>query len=76
MQLYIRLGKRGGLTIRQLGYPTKNALKGWYGECEQRLELYAGYLRQPKYMKAQKDQAFTVRSSPRRCTRAWVWTWR
>jgi len=27
VQLYIRLGKRVGLTIRQLGYPTKNALK-------------------------------------------------
>lgn len=26
VQLYIKLGKRVGLTIRQLGYPTKNAL--------------------------------------------------
>ncbi|WP_157609619.1 hypothetical protein [Variovorax sp. Root473] len=26
--LYIKLGKRAGATIRQLGYPTKNALKG------------------------------------------------
>ena len=24
VQLYIKLGKRIGLTIRQLGYPTKN----------------------------------------------------
>jgi len=32
VQLYIKLGKRLGLTIRQLGYPTKNALKTWYGE--------------------------------------------
>lgn len=30
VQLYIKLGKRVRLTIRQLGYPTKNALKGWY----------------------------------------------
>jgi len=29
VQLYIKLGKRVGLTIRQLGYPTKNALKAW-----------------------------------------------
>jgi transposase-like protein len=36
VQLYIKLGKRLGLTIRQLGYPTKNALKTWYGEYEQR----------------------------------------
>lgn len=30
IQLYIKLGKRVGLTIRQLGYPTKNALKAWH----------------------------------------------
>jgi putative transposase len=27
VRLYIKLGHRVGLTIRQLGYPTKNALK-------------------------------------------------
>ena len=32
VRLYIKLGKRVGLTIRQLGYPTKNALKSWYRE--------------------------------------------
>jgi transposase-like protein len=30
VRLYVKLGKRVGLTIRQLGYPTENALKGWY----------------------------------------------
>ncbi|MCX7059606.1 MAG: transposase, partial [Gammaproteobacteria bacterium] len=29
VRLYIKLGKRVRLTIRQLGYPTKNALKAW-----------------------------------------------
>ena len=57
VQLYIRLGKRVGLTIRQLGYPTKNALKSWHREYVQRLELPAGYVRQPKYTQAQKEQA-------------------
>jgi hypothetical protein len=28
VQLYMKLGMRAGLTIRQLGYPTKNALQG------------------------------------------------
>ena len=28
VELYIKLGKRLGATIRELGYPTKNALKG------------------------------------------------
>ena len=30
VELYIKLGLRVKATIRQLGYPTKNALKGWY----------------------------------------------
>ncbi len=57
VQLYIKLGKRVGLTIRQLGYPTKNALKGWYREYEQRLDLPASYVRQPRYSQAHKERA-------------------
>jgi transposase-like protein len=45
VELYIKLGKRAGLTIRQLGYPTKNALKGWHREFEHRLDLPMGYAR-------------------------------
>lgn len=30
VELYIKLGKRVKATIRQLGYPTKNALRNWY----------------------------------------------
>jgi putative transposase len=36
VELYIKFGKRVRATIRQLGYPTKNALKGWCREYEQR----------------------------------------
>jgi transposase-like protein len=57
VQLYIKLGKRLGLTIRQLGYPTKNALKTRYSEYEQRLELPAGYARPPRYSQAHKERA-------------------
>jgi putative transposase len=42
VHLYIKLGKRIGLTIRQLGYPTKNALRTWYSEYERRQDLPAG----------------------------------
>lgn len=56
VQLYIKLGKRLGLTIRQLVYPTKHALKTWYGEYE-RLDLLAGYARQPRYSQAHKERA-------------------
>ena len=58
VELYIKLGKRVRPTIRRLGYPTKNALKCWYREYEQRLDLPVGYTgRQPKYSQAQKDAA-------------------
>lgn len=42
--LYLELGKRTVATIRQLGYPTKNALKGWHREYEQGHDLQVGYL--------------------------------
>jgi transposase InsO family protein/transposase-like protein len=57
VRLYIKLGKRIALTIRQLGYPTKNALKSWHREYERRLDLTSGYVRLPKYSLAQKERA-------------------
>lgn len=39
VKLYLKLGKRVRATIRQLGYPTKNALKAWHREYDQRLDL-------------------------------------
>lgn len=57
VQLYIKLGKRVGLTIRQLGYPTKNALKAWHQAYEHRQALPIGYVRQPKHTSAQKQLA-------------------
>jgi putative transposase len=39
VRLYLKLGKRTGATIRQLGYPTKNALKSWHREYEQGHDL-------------------------------------
>ena len=57
VQLYIKLGKRVGLSIRQLGYRTKNALKAWHRAYEQRDGLPEGYVRHPKYTRVQKDLA-------------------
>lgn len=45
VKLYIKLGKSLGATIRQLGYPTKNSLIGWYREYEQGCDLQVGYTR-------------------------------
>ena len=55
-KLYEKLDKRTGATIRQLGYPTKNALKSWHREFEQDQDLAIGYvcLRQ-KYFDEQKS---------------------
>ena len=45
VKLYIKHGKRTGPTIRQLGYPTKNSLKGWYREYERNRDLQVVYAR-------------------------------
>ena len=72
VQLYIKLGKRVGLTIHQLGYPTKNALKSWYREYEQRLDLPAGYVRPPRYSQAHKERAVEHYLERGRCIAATI----
>ena len=42
VELYNRLCKRVNPTIRQLGYQTKDALKGWYRKYEEQLNLPLG----------------------------------
>jgi putative transposase len=67
VQVYIKLGKRAGLTIRQLGYPTKNALKAWHQAYEQRQDLPTGYVREPKYTPAQRQLAVDHFAADGRC---------
>jgi transposase-like protein len=62
VELYIKLGQRVRSTIRQLGYPTKNALKGWYHEYQVR---YAG--REPKFSQEQKAAAIKHYLAQDRC---------
>ena len=57
VQLYIKLDKRIGLTMRQLGDPTRNALKTWHSEYEQSQKLRAGYTRPAKFSQAEKERA-------------------
>ena len=57
VRLYIKLGKRTAATIRQLGYPTKNSLKGWHQEHEQGCDLQVGYLRSRQKYSVQQIQA-------------------
>jgi transposase InsO family protein/transposase-like protein len=72
VRLYIKLGKRVAMTIRQLGYPTKNALKSWHREYEQRLDLPAGYVRGPRYSQAQKERAVEHYLEHGRCLAATI----
>jgi len=71
VQLYIKLGKRVGITIRQLGYPTKNSLKAWHHEFECRGDLPAGYVRtKPWYSEKQKCIAVEHYMTHGRCSTA------
>ena len=68
VELYIKLGKRTSPTIRQLGYPTKNSLKGWYREYQQRQDLPKGYAgREPKFSQPQKAAALEHYLTHDRC---------
>ncbi|PWE53335.1 IS3 family transposase [Metarhizobium album] len=74
VQLYIKLGKRVKATIRQLGYPTKNALKHWCREYERGHVLAAGYVRtKQRYSDEQKRIAVEHYLSHGRCL---AWTMR
>ena len=72
VELYIKLGKRVRLTIRRLGYPTKNALKGWYRAYARDAAMPAGYARQPRYSQAQRDLAVEHYQAHGRCLTATI----
>jgi transposase InsO family protein/transposase-like protein len=64
----IKLGKRLRATIRELGYPSKNALKGWYREYERQQDLPAGSApRPPKFLETQKQAALEHYANHGRC---------
>jgi hypothetical protein len=76
VELYIKMGKRVRPTIRQLGYPTKNALKSWHEEYERRLDLSSGYVRsKPKYSQIQKEHAVKHYAAHGRCIASTVRRW-
>ncbi len=71
-RLYVKLGKRIAVTIRPLGYPTKNALKSWHREYRQRLDLPTGYVRLPEYSQAPKQLAVEYYLEHDRCISATI----
>ena len=71
VELYIKLGKRVKATIRQLGYPTKNALRNWYREYQQHQDLRVRCVaRAPKFTEAQKQTALEHYRTHDRCISA------
>jgi len=71
VELFIKLGMRVRPTIRQLGYPTKNSLKGWYREYQQLQDLPKGYAgREPKFSQAQRAAALEHYLAHDRCIAA------
>ncbi|CAE6817538.1 IS3 family transposase ISBmu11 [Paraburkholderia aspalathi] len=71
VRLYLKLGKRVGATIRQLGYPTKNSLKSWHLEYERCHDLRTGYVRsRPIYSAEQKNVAVDHYLDHGRCAAA------
>ena len=68
VKLYIKLGRRFKATIRQLGYATKNSLKAWHNEFQERGDLKDGYLRsKEKYSEDQKNLALRHYLNHGRC---------
>lgn len=58
VRLYLELDRRLGVTLRTLGYPTKNALLAWVREYESRADLKPGYRREKRqYDESQKQIA-------------------
>ena len=71
VELYIKLGLRVRATIRQLGYPTKNALKGWYQHYLKHQDLPASQVpRAPKYSLQQRQVAVAHYLAHDRCIAA------
>lgn len=71
VRLYLKLGKRVGATIRQLGYPTKNSLKSWHLEYERCHDLRTGYVRsRPVYSAERKKVAVDHYLGHGRCAAA------
>lgn len=62
--LYINHRKSADITIRQLGYPTKNTLKVWYLAYERSRDFPRVYQRKPKYTAKQRDLAVDPLNRP------------
>lgn len=57
VKAYIASGYRANRTIAQLGYPSHEALRGWYKEYSEKGDLHRDFIRESQYTQQQKEEA-------------------
>ncbi|MBA2134174.1 IS3 family transposase [Capillibacterium thermochitinicola] len=72
VKLYIKYDLSVADTIRELGYPTRNALIKWYKEYKEKGDLHTDYEREPKFSREQKQKAVDYYLEHGRCIRRTV----
>ena len=57
VKAYIASGYQANQTIRKLGYPSHEALRGWYREYREKGDLHRDFIRAPLHAEEQKATA-------------------
>ena len=57
VKAYIASGYQANQTIRKLGYPSHEALRGWYREYRENGDLHRDFIRAPLHTEEQKAAA-------------------
>ena len=72
VKLYIKYDLSVADTIRELGYPTRNALIKWYKEYKEKGDLHTDYEREPEFSREQMQKAVNYYLEHGRCIRRTV----
>ena len=72
VKLYIKYDFSVADTLRELGYPTRNALIKWYKEYKEKGDLHTSYEKKPKFTKEQMQKAVDYYLEHGRCIRRTV----
>ena len=57
VKAYIASGYQANKTIQELGYPSHEALRGWYREYQKSGDLHRDFIRAPLHTQEQKEKA-------------------
>ena len=72
VKLYIKYDFSAATVIRELGYPSRKALVGWYKEFQAKGDLKVVTERKPRYSEEQKQRAVNHYLEHGRCIRQTV----